>query len=204
MSCLHSRGQLTLNYHIVYTRQTYQQTDSGIQLSLRFWKDAASPANKFCHIRFPYACLCSSYRQSVTFWVQYLVCCVSYIPPHMTPVLYPLPEQARREQVQSKKECMPNSKVIWNLLIEYKFSIETQINCLSLCSGWLHLLPYALLALWFEGWLWECFKRVLYSNRHLSWDIPCTNHVFISGLPPPRVREHRSSASVNANILRLK
>ena len=51
-----------------------------------------------------------------------------------------------------QKKCMPNSKVMWSSGIECKISIWTKNSCLSLGSGRLLLLPYALLALEFEEW----------------------------------------------------
>jgi hypothetical protein len=39
------------------------------------------------------------------------------------------------------------------------------------------------------------FYRGLYSNHHLSLDFSFRNHVFISGVAPPRVREHHMSTS---------
>jgi hypothetical protein len=95
-----------------------------------------------------------------------------------------------------QKECMPNSKVIWSLLIEYKICIQTQISCLSLGSGQLLLLPYAVLMLRFEKWQWEGFTEVLDYNHHLSLDFPLTNHIFCTpGVAPPTVLEHCMSTS---------
>jgi hypothetical protein len=67
-----------------------------------------------------------------------------------------------------QKECKPNFTVMWSLGIECKIITWTQINCLSSGSGWLLLLPYALLALEFKEWQWESFTGALYSNHHLS------------------------------------
>jgi hypothetical protein len=64
---------------------------------------------------------------------------------------------------------MPNFKVIWSLLIEYKISIWTQISCLSLSSGRLLLLPYALLTFGFEQWQQECFTGVYTLITTFHW-----------------------------------
>jgi len=83
-------------------------------------------------------------------------------------VVVSLPRIGQVAASSQQKECMPNSTVMWSLGIECKISIWTQISCLSSGSGWLLLLPYALLALKFKEWQWEHFTGALYSNHHLS------------------------------------
>ena len=100
-----------------------------------------------------------------------------------------------------QKEHMPNAKVIWSLLIEYKISIRTQINCLSFGSCRLLLLPYVLLALRFvKSDNGNVLQRFLCPNHHISLDFLFTNNAFMPGFAPPRVRERRMSTSVNAHI----
>ena len=83
-------------------------------------------------------------------------------------VVVSLPRIGQVAASSQQKECTPNSTVMWSLGIECKISIWTQTSCLSSGSGWLLLLPYALLALKFEEWQWEHFTGDLYSNHHLS------------------------------------
>jgi hypothetical protein len=111
------------------------------------------------------------------------------------------PRTGQTRAGSQQKESTPNSKLVQSLLIEYKISIRAQISCLSFGSCRLLPLPYALLAFRFvKSDNGNVLQRFLYSNHHLSLDFPVTNNVFMSGVAPPRVREHRISTSVNANF----
>jgi hypothetical protein len=93
-------------------------------------------------------------------------------------VVVSLPRIGQVAASSQQKECMPNSTVMWSLGIECTISIWTQTSCLSSGSGWLLLLPYALLALKFEEWQWEHFTGALYSNHPFHWFPFYKSHFF--------------------------